>query len=315
MTGERGRTMAQLPPLRALQVFEAFGRLGTVHATAQELNVTPGAVSQQLRLLEDHLEMVLLVKDGRRAALTPVARGYHELIAQGFGRFALAQDYIGEHRVAQGLTISCLPTLLQRWLNPLLPAFQAAAHDTSLRLIAQDLEPDSHMLEHTFRLTYGEVGRRYTHSRVLFTDFCFPAASPQFLARHPEAVTPEGLARLPLIGIDWGVQYTIEPHWRDWFLAHLTTEPPPLRHVAVYSSSGMGLEAAAAGQGAVLAQWTFARDDLASGRLVRLSQDRLYLPDPYFVCWGHTTLNQPVARQFLDWLMQVSKPIRDQTRQ
>ena len=63
------------------------------------------------------------------------------------------------------------------------------------------------------------------------------------------AVTPEGLARLPLIGIDWGVQYTTEPHWRDWFLAHLTTEPPPLRHVAVYSSSGMGLEAAAAGQG------------------------------------------------------------------
>jgi len=307
--------LAQLPPLRAMQIFEAFGRLGTVHATAQELNVTPGAVSQQLRLLEEHLDMVLLVKDGRRAALTPAARGYHELISQGFGRFALAQDYIAEHRVAQELTLSCLPTLLQRWLNPLLPAFQAAAQESTLRLIAQDLEPDSHMLEHMFRLTYGEAGRRYTHSRVLFTDHCFPAASPDFLARHPEALTADGLSRLPLIGIDWGAQYTTEPHWRDWFKMQLTADPPPLRHVAIYSASGMGLEAAAAGQGAVLAQWSFARGDLESGRLVRLSPDRLALPDPYFICWGQTTLDRPVARQFLNWLMQMAKSMRDQMQQ
>lgn len=302
--------MAQLPPLRALQIFEAFGRLGTIHATAQELHVTPGAVSQQMRLLEQHLDMVLTVKDGRRAALTPAARGYHELVSQAFGRLLLAQDYIAEHRVAQELTVSSLPTVLQRWLNPLLPSFQAAVKDTSLRLIVQDLEPDQHMLEHTFRLTYGEIGRRYTHSRVLFTDFLFPAASPEFVARYPQAMTPEGLAELPLIGIDWGAQYSNEPHWRDWFKAQMAAEPPPLRHVAIYSASGMGLEAAASGQGAVLAQHSFARDDMASGRLVRLSPASLPLPDPYYVCWGQTTLDRPVARQFLDWLMQVSKPLR-----
>ncbi len=305
--------MTQLPPLRALQIFEAFGRLGTIHATAQELNVTPGAVSQQMRLLEQHLEMLLTIRDGRRATLTPVARGYHELVSQAFGRLVLAQDYLTEHRLIQELTISALPTLLQRWLNPLLPSFQAASRDSTLRLIAQNQEPDSHMLEHTFRLTYGEVGRRYTHSRVLFTDFCFPAASPEFLERYPEARTPEGLVRLPLVGIDWGAQYTTEPHWRDWFKSQLGVEPGALRHVAVYSNSVLGLEAAATGQGAVLAQWSFAKSDIESGRLVRLSDASLPLPDPYFVCWGQTTLDRPVARLFLNWLMQVTKPMRAAT--
>lgn len=307
--------MAQLPPLRALQVFEAFGRLGTIHAVAQDLNITPGAVSQQMRLLEQSLEMVLTVKDGRRAALTPAARGYHELISQGFGRLLLAQDYIAEHRLAQELTVSALPTLLQRWLNPLLPAFQSASKNSTLRLVTQDLEPDSHMMEHTFRLTYGEAVRRYAHSRVLFTDYCFPAASPSFLARHPDACTPEGLCRLPLIGIDWGAQYTTEPHWRDWFLSQLPHDPPPLRHIAVYSTSGYALEAAVAGEGAVLAQQSFAQPDLEAGRLVRLSSASLPLPDPYYVCWGQTTLERPVARQFLDWLMQMSKPMRAGIRQ
>lgn len=314
-TTTEGRDLAQLPPLRALQIFEVFGRLGTVHATAQDLNITPGAVSQQLRLLEEHLDVVLLTKDGRRAALTPAARGYHELVTQGFGRLLLAQDYIAEHRVAQELTISCLPTLLQRWLNPLLPSFQASTPDASLRLIAENWEPDSHRLEYTFRLTYGAAGRIYAHSRALFTDYCFPAASPDFLARHPEATTPEGLSRLPLIGIDWGAQYTTEPYWRDWFKSQLQGESPQLRHVAVYSISAMGLEAAAAGRGAVLAQGSFAQADLDSGRLVRLSPDQLPLPDPYYICWGQSAIDRPIARHFLDWLMQVTRPLRRSTQQ
>lgn len=307
--------MAQLPPLRALQVFEAFGRLGSIHAVAQELNITPGAISQQMRLLEQHLEMVLTIKDGRRAALTPAARGYHELVSQGFGRLLLAQDYIAEHRLAQELTISALPTLLQRWLNPMLPAFQALSRNFTLRLVSQDLEPDSHLIEHSFRLTYGEAVRRYSHHRVLFQDYCFPAASPGFVERHPEARTPEGLCRLPLIGIDWGAQYTTEPHWRDWFLSQLPHDPPPLRHIAVYTTSAYGLEAAATGEGAVLAQQSFAQADLDAGRLIRLSPASIPLPDPYYICWGQTTLDRPVARQFLDWLMRVSRPMRQETVQ
>lgn len=299
-----------LPPLRALQAFECFGRVGSVNAAARALGVTPGAISQQLRLLEEHLGVVLLVKDGRRASLTPAARAYHELISQGFGRLALAQDYIAAHKQNEELTLSGFPTFLHKWLNPRLPEFQASVPDLAIRVLATHQEADPQMLEQTFRLTYGEAARRYLHSRALFTDHCFPACSPEFLERHPQATDPAALAGLPLIGIDWGGGYTTEPHWRDWFAAQGVDDLPGIRPTAVHSMSSLALEAAMAGQGAVLAQGSFVAEDLRAGRLVRLSAASLNMPDPYFICWGSTTLDQPVARDFLNWLMRITRPLR-----
>lgn len=304
-----------LPPLRAPQAFECFGRVGSVNAAARALGVTPGAISQQLRLLEEHVGIVLLIKDGRRATLTPAARAYHELLSQGFGRLALAQDYIMAHKQSEELTISGFPTFMHKWLNPRLPEFQASARDLAIRVISTHQEPDPQMLEHSFRLTYGEAARRYLHSRALFTDHCFPACAPAFLERNPQAREPAALARLPLIGIDWGDGYTTEPHWRDWFEAQGLDDIPAIRPVAVHSMSSLALEAAISGQGAVLAQGSFVADDLRAGRLVRLSEASLTLPDPYFICWGPTTLDRPVARDFLNWLMRATRPLRGQTVQ
>lgn len=304
-----------LPPLRALQAFESFGRLGSVNAAARSLGVTPGAISQQLRLLEEHVGVVLLIRDGRRATLTPAARAYHELISQGFGRLVLAQDYIVAHRQSEELTISGLPTLMQKWINPRLPGFLGAERDLSIRILATHDEPDPHMLEQTFRLTYGEAARRYLHARVLFTDDCFPACSPDFLRRHPEALDPARLAHLPLLAIDWGAVYSTEPHWRDWFAAQGVTDLPVLHPVAVHSVSSLAIEAAVDGQGAVLAQYSFAEADLRAGRLVRLSESSLQMPDPYYICWGPVTLDRPVARDFLNWMMRATKPLRGRTLQ
>lgn len=299
-----------LPPLRALQAFEAFGRLGSINAAASALGVTSGAISQQLRLLEEHVGAVLLVKDGRRAMLTPTARTYHGLVSQGFGRLMLAQDYILSHQQSEELTISGFPTLMSHFLNPRLPDFQALHKNAAIRVVATHRDDDPYMLEQTFRLTYGEASRQYTHTRILYTDHCFPVCSPDFLDRFPDADDPSRLIDLPLLGIDWGKNYTTEPHWRDWFIAQGFLDPPAIRQDAVYSVSGLALQAAIAGQGAVLAQASFASEDLRAGRLVRLSEKSLRMPDPYYVCWGPTTLEQPVARDFLNWLVLITKPMR-----
>lgn len=304
-----------LPPLRALQAFECFGRLGSVNAAARALGVTPGAISQQLRLLEEHVGVALLIKDGRRAILTPAASAYHKLISQGFARLSLAQDYIVAHRQSEALTVSGLPTLMQRWLNPLLPDFQNMTGNQAIRIHATHQEPDMHMLEQTFRLTYGAAAQRYPHARELFSDHCFPACSPDFLQRHPEALDPARLVHLPFLDIDWGEHYTTEPRWRDWFQAQGVAIPPLMRPVTVHSLSSMALEAAVAGQGAVLAQASFVEQDLRRGRLIRLSGTNLQMPDPYFVCWGPATLDWPVARDFLNWLMRISRPLRNQSVQ
>ncbi|MFD2738908.1 LysR substrate-binding domain-containing protein [Sulfitobacter aestuarii] len=297
-----------LPPLRALQAFEAFGRLGSVSSAAQELGVTSGAISQQLKVLEEHLGAQVVFKDGRRAALTPEARSYHEMIAIGFDRLRAAQDVWMQQQSGVDLKVSGVPTLLLKWLNPQLHHFQAMAADVPIRLEAAHAEPDPQMLGQMFRLTYGAVASRLPHSRPLFTDICFPVCAPEFLERHPEARSAEGLAGLPLIEIDWGPAYTGVPRWRDWFAAR-GVDPGPIKPIAVHSLSSLALEAAAGGQGVTLAQLSFASFDLQLGRLVRLSEDALRMPEPYYVCWGNSTLDQPNARAFLNWLINAARAL------
>lgn len=296
-----------LPSLRALQAFEAIGRLGSVKGAAQELGVTPGAITQQIGSLEDHLGLSLVVKDGRRVALTPLARAYHDLLSQGFEKLRLAQDYVAKCKAGAEITISGLPTLMLKWLGPRLHRFQAAATEVPVRLEATHREPDPHLLEQMFRLTYGHAAQHFPHSRVLFTDICFPVCSPAFLAQNPAARTPALLASLPLIEVDWGPAYPTLPRWKDWFAAHPAGPGPVSRPVSVHSLSSLALEAAANGQGIALAQESFADTDLKLGRLVRLSPDSLPMPEPYFVCWGTQTLEQPVARGFLNWLLQEAR--------
>lgn len=297
-----------LPPLRALQAFEAFGRLGSVGSAAQELGVTSGAISQQLKVLEEHLQLKMINKDGRRAALSPEARAYHKLVEEGFDRLRVAQTVLMRARMGADLKISGLPTLLLKWLNPVLHDFQSRVQDLPLRLEATHIEPDPEMTAEMFRLTYGAVSQRFPHARELFTDRCFPACAPGFLHSHPEARRPEALARLPLIEIDWGPGYPAVPRWAEW-LAAQGVPSDRVKPVAVHSLSSSALEAAMAGQGVVLAQQAFAGVDLDLGRLVRLSEDSLPMPEPYFVCWAETTLQEPSARDFLNWVIAQGRRI------
>lgn len=297
-----------LPPLRALQAFEAFGRLGSVGSAAQELGVTSAAISQQLKVLEEHLDLKLINKDGRRAALSPDARDYYKLVTEGFDRLRNAQSVLQRAKMGTDLKISGLPTLLLKWLNPLLHDFQSRVAGMPLRLEATHIEPDADMSAEMFRLTYGAVAQRFPHSRQLFVDACFPVCSPAFLQRHPEAQKAEGLAKLALIDIDWGPAYSTVPRWTDWFIRQGLPDNP-VKPVAVHSLSSSALEAAAGGQGVVLAQRSFAQFDLELGRLVRLSGDSLDMPEPYFICWGETTLQQSNAREFLNWVIAMGRKI------
>lgn len=299
-----------LPPLRALQAFEAFGRLGSVGSAAQELGVTSGAISQQLKVLEDHLGMQIVLKDGRRAALMRPAQTYFDMVTAGFDKLRAAQAVLARARSGPDLKVSGLPTLLLKWLNPQLHRFQSVSQGSPIRLEATHLEPEATMQGEMFRLTYGSVAQRFPHFRAIFTDLCFPVCAPDFLERYPEAKHPEGLVNLPQIDIDWGPAYVSVPRWRHWF-AQYGIENVRARPIAVHSLSSSALEAAAAGQGVALAQRSFAAADLELGRLVRLSEDSLLMPEPYYVCWGEGVLDHPNARAFLNWLLAIARPLQE----
>ena len=110
--------MDTLPPLRALQVFDTLGRCGGVVETARRLGVSPGAVSQQIKILEDSLGMRLLAKEGKRLRLTPAGVRYHETCAAAFESLRVAGAEIERVRNRRSLSVSALPSLLSKWLAP-----------------------------------------------------------------------------------------------------------------------------------------------------------------------------------------------------
>ena len=297
---------SKLPPLRALQAFECFGRHASVRAAAQELGVTPGAISQQLKLLEDHLQSPLIVKDGRRAALLPKAKSFHAVVSVGFEKLRQAQVLFAQQSSELDINVSGLPTLLVKWLQPRLQSFEANNEGVSIRLDATHGEPEPEFLDHMFRLTYGVASDIFPHSRALFKDVCFPVCSPDFLRANPDALDPSKLSDLPWVDIDWGPTFTGIPKLGTWLTAHGYPEPGR-KPASVHSLSSSALEAVVGGQGIALAQLSFSSVDLELGRLIRLSQDFVQMPEPYYVCWGPLILEQKNPRNFLNWLLAEAK--------
>ncbi len=297
---------SKLPPLRALQAFESFGRHASVRAAAQELGVTPGAISQQLKLLEDHLQIPLTVKDGRRAALLPKAKSYHSVVSAGFEKLAQAQRLLAQQSSETDINVSGLPTLLLKWLQPKLSSFEAAHEGVSIRLDATHGEPDPEFLNHMFRLTYGASSDVFPHTRALFKDVCFPVCSPEFLRKYPEALDPACLPNLPWIDIDWGPSFPGIPRLGTW-LAAQNLPQPSRKPISIHSLSSSALEAASNGQGIVLAQLSFSSVDLELGRLVRISQESVQMPEPYYICWGALIMEHDNPRNFLNWILSEAK--------
>ncbi|MFA5121615.1 LysR substrate-binding domain-containing protein [Zavarzinia sp.] len=296
----------RLPPLRSLETFEAICRLGGVARAAEELGVSPGAVSQQLRLLEDHLGRPLFRRAGRRLEPAEAGKAYFEMVFEGFERLRDAQKLFDRDGEIVGLSVSALPSLMLKWLAPRVYGWQQSRAFVDLRLEGNHREDGLEAGSVDFRLTYGPRVTLHRHSAELFVDRVVPVAAPA-LAAGP--LTPEAIACLPLIHIDWRPDHQNGPTWAEWFrAAGLRQAPAPAERL--YSLSSVALDAAAAGEGIALGQHSFVADDLASGRLVALSDISLALPVPYFVAWNDATIAKPGARDFLDWLLRTAADFR-----
>lgn len=300
---------SSLPPLRSLQAFEALGRLGTVAKAADELCVTPGAVSQQVQSLSDFLGVSLFVREGRGVRMTDQARVYFELITDGFERFRDAKKVFDRHRGSPTLVVSALPSLANLWLMPKLYAWQQANPHIDIRLEVCPYEDDLTQGNVDFRLTYGRGARLHMHGQDLFIDEAVPVCSPAFRARNGPLETPADIAASQLLHIDWRPDHTGSIGWRDW--CTLAQAPYQKENEgAVYSFSVLAVEAAITGQGVLLGQKCFVAGELATKRLVALSEIAVPMPEPYAVAWSDMALHKPSGRAFLDWLVAEATPER-----
>jgi LysR family transcriptional regulator, glycine cleavage system transcriptional activator len=293
------------PSLRAMQAFEAFGRLGSVTDAAEELGVSVGAVSQQLYNVEAATDMRLLERRGRNVELTLWGKQFYNDISSGFNLLRIAQENLARATSDRCITISCLPSLAGKWLGSQLFDWQTMHPQATVRLIGEDKEPNLGDGQIDFRISYGKKIKNFERTAELFTDWAVPACSPKYLAKHPIKVADD-ILKLPLLGITWSRDQGASPSWTEW----ATSIGAPYKKSdgeVSFSLSSAAIDAAINGKGFVLAQLSMATEDIVSGRLVVPFDLRLKLAEPYFIAWDRAALEKRYGAELRTWLTAVAK--------
>lgn len=303
MTEPLQRTMA---PLRAVQAFEAIIRLGTVTRAAQELGVSAGALSQQIKVLERFLGVQLLERSGRGLVPTFWGQKYLPGVAEGFDSLRRAQRLVQQQKQDTQIRISAPASISTRWLASRLFEWSNRHPQSVFQLRASDAEPDLQSGEADLRVTYGDHVLVHAHYSKLFVDAVTPVLSPRLAPRTISE--PAELLDYPLIGIDWGPDIDAPPPgWTDWLVDNGVTETPN-RAALTFSLSSTAVDAAVSGNGIALAQFSMVGEDLATGRLVAPFPDRrLPMPKPYYLAWGASALAKAGCKEMQRWLMRKGR--------
>jgi len=291
-----------LPPLSALRAFEAAARLNSFSKAADELAVTPAAISHQIHALEADLGVRLFERRNRAVEPTASARLLLPGLSDAFAGIQAAVRRLRTHNDTGTLTVTASPSIAGKWLVPRLHRFQEQCPDIDVRISATDAIVDLTRGDFDLAVRYGTGRYPGLHVELLLQNEVFPACSPQLLETGPALRTPEDLRQHALIHVDQATdRYPLLPTWPMWLKAAGVSGMPAAPGLT-FSIGYMAMDAAIAGHGVVLAYSTIAADDLAAGRLVRLFS--LALPDlfAYYVVTAPGALERPKVRAFRDWL-------------
>jgi LysR family glycine cleavage system transcriptional activator len=298
--------MYKMPPLNALRAFEAAARHVSLAKAAQELNVSPGAVSHQIRALEALLGIPLFERRVRAIALTPAAKMLYPGLQNGFLQIqeaVLSLRHVANERV---LVVSTPPGLTSKWLAARLYRFANGHPEIEVRI-------SSSLANANFTTDGVDVAVRNLAVRPgddpgllierLAEVSLVPVCSPRLYEQHGLPRTAEALARMPLIHDDSLSGRARIPTWSDWFSA-AGLPAVDLGHGLRFNSADHALDAAGEGAGVLLAHDLLAYDDLRTGRLIipvaqPIASGRAY----YVVCPKHRS-TVPQVRAFRDWIKQ-----------
>ena len=297
--------MRSIADLNALRAFEASARHQSFSLAAQELNVTPAAVGQLVRTLEDWLGSPLFVRStsGRaRLVTTEVAEQALPDIRAGLERLAVGLERLRSGSAGGVLTVTVSPAFAAKWLLPRIERFQAAWPETDLRL-------DTSLKPVDFVAQRIDVGVRYGRGQwpglaaeKLMDEEVYPVCAPALLATAT-LQAPGDLRGQVLIhdqSVDTSTGFA---SWQAW-LRHAGVQGVPTDRGLRINNSAAVLQAAIDGQGVALARSVMAHDDLAAGRLVRLfPQVRLESTLAYYVVYRPECIAQPKVAAFRDWLL------------
>jgi LysR family glycine cleavage system transcriptional activator len=289
----------RLPPLNAVRAFDAVARLGSVRAAAEELAVTPAAVSQQLRVLEAHLGLTLTKREGRGIALTDSGRTWHGEIARHLRAIASAAERVRPGRRVVQVTV--VQSFGSRWLMPRLTRFTAREPEIEVRIDASPVLAD--FTRDPFDLAIREGRGHYdTETHRLFELAFQPMASPELVRRLRRRNGALDWSRARLLH-----EVTMD-YWPDW-IAMAGVRNVDVARGLFFSHTMMALDAAVDGQGVALAAPPLAERELAGGTLT-LIDPRPFAPGSgIWLCWPRRQMRtlSKAASAFRDWIIEEAQ--------
>ena len=288
--------MLRLPPLNALRAFEAAARHSSFARAADELCVTPGAVSRHILKLEAYLGTKLFKRGHAQVELTPAGNAYLLEIRDAFVRISQATTTTRTTGLNERLLrIKVPPTCAARWLVPRLAHFHAEHPEISIQLTTSHDAVDFGRDDVDAAVQYGrEVGPAVASQR-LFDEVLLPVCSAAVAAQKPALRQPRDVARHVLL-------HSIRrPNdWPDWF-AGAGVDDPPLDKSMAFENSTLTYQGAVDGLGVAIAQVAFVIDEIERGRLVAPVDVRLKSELAYFLVFPREHTQSRKLRLFSEW--------------
>ena len=288
--------LRRLPSLNALKAFEAAARHGSFTKAADELAVTQGAVSHQVKALEAELGLRLFNRERQRLVITEAGRTYLEVVRDAFDRLAMGTNRLLQLQKAGVLTVTTSPNFAAKWLVHRLGRFVETHPEIDLRVSASAQHVDFAREDFDLGIRHGDGTWPGLHVTRLCAEELFPVCSPKFVRGRSALRKPADLSRVTLLHVN------DRRHWMKWLEA-AGVASNGLERGPIYNQAHMAIDAAIDGQGVALARTALAAWDLASGRLLRPFPLALKAPYGYWIVCPKTTADLPKIKTFRDWLL------------
>ena len=288
-----------LPPFAALRAFEAAARHLNFSRAAEELHLTHGAISHQMKALEAGLGVALFRREGRRMLLTDAGQLFASRVRDALDELSAAVAAVAAPREQHVLTLSVLPSFASLWLIPRLASFHARHPEIDINIRASLALAEFGRDGVDVAIRIGRGGWPDVMAEKLFDEEVFPVASPR-LKGLP--LKPSELGRFTLLRSE-------RQPWAPWFKAMGLDLEEPARGPA-YSDEALLLQAAAQGIGIALARGAMAAADLAAGRLIRLFPDRVPPKSAYYLVYPRANAGLARVKAFREWILERSRPTR-----
>ncbi len=313
------RDSARYPPLNALRAFEAAARHLSFKKAAKELHVTPGAVSHQVKLLEDNLGIALFRRLTRALELTPEAHAMLPKVREGLANLQAAVDLVRTRESSSALTVMAPPGFATRWLVPRLARFTNAHPDIELHVASRsgmiDAGDDGGLevpSEESAPFVMVRFGRgHYPGLRVdeVFSALYVPVCSPKLLKGEHPLRKPADLRWHTLLHDDTVVEEGARPSWSDW-LHTVGAGDVDANRGPHFSDASLALDAAIEGMGITLAMAPLVRPDIEAGRLTMPFDVSSPTSYSYYLLTPENAADRPSVADFRTWLLAEAAPER-----